>query len=240
MADPLSELPQDTGYLPAHSHVVLIGVAGSHENSARMTRAIYNALANRGYIMTRRTHHYSHNVQADASRASRHSRRRIRSWLYATSLLSQRKRYWSRLLFAYIRDDESLVHLPLHNAYAAFSTRTYALAFALRGFRDIDAPHTAGRQAGRSSAATGLDGQVPSRPGRPPSRSRCHHASRTPLSGCGAQPQGAESSTHSKHKMSESYFLDVPGRRGASAMPGELTPTRSRARVAGPGLWPPA
>jgi len=165
MADPLSELPQDTGYLPAHSHVVLIGVAGSHENSARMTRAIYNALANRGYIMTRRTHHYSHNVQADASRASRHSRRRIRSWLYATSLLSQRKRYWSRLLFAYIRDDESLVHLPLHNAYAAFS-RTYLCtcicATRLPGHRC--APHC--REAGGAQFGSYRIRRPGPRPGR--------------------------------------------------------------------------
>ena len=96
--------PSRHGYLPAHSHVVMIGVAGSHENSARMARTIYNALANRGYIMTRRTHHYSHNVQADASCASRHSRRRIWSWLCVTSLLSQRKRCWPRLSFACIRD----------------------------------------------------------------------------------------------------------------------------------------
>src|SRR5271166_504540 len=62
-----------------------------------------------------------------------------------------------------------------------FPARTYALAFALGGFRDIDAPRTAGRQAGRGLAAAGLGGQVPSRPGRPRSRSRCHHASRTPF-----------------------------------------------------------
>ncbi len=69
--------PSRHGYLLAHSHVVMIGVAESHENNARMTRTIYNALANRGYLMTRITHHYSHNVQADASCASRHSRCRI-------------------------------------------------------------------------------------------------------------------------------------------------------------------
>ena len=72
MADPLGA-PSRHGYLPAHSHVAMIGVAGSRENSDKMTRTIYNALANRGYIMTRLTHHYSHNVQADASGASRHS-----------------------------------------------------------------------------------------------------------------------------------------------------------------------
>ena len=100
--------PSRHGYLPARSHVAVIGVAGSHENSARMTRAIYNALANRGYLLTRRTHHYSHTVEADASCASRHSRRRIRSWLCVTSLLSQRKRCWPRLPSACIRDGTGL------------------------------------------------------------------------------------------------------------------------------------
>ncbi len=47
-----------------------------------------------------------------------------------------------------------------------FPARTYALAFALGGFRDIDTPRTAGRQAGRSLAATGLDVQVPVQAGQ--------------------------------------------------------------------------
>ena len=52
----------------------MIHVAGSHENGAKMTRTIYKALANRAYMVTRITHHYSHDVKTGASGISCRSR----------------------------------------------------------------------------------------------------------------------------------------------------------------------
>jgi len=243
MADPLSELPQDTGYLPAHSHVAMIGVAGSHENSARMTRTIYNALVNRGHIMTRRTHHYSHNVQADASCASRHSRRRIRSWLYATSVLSERERCWSRLPSACIRDGKALVHGPLHNAHSAFSCTylcTCICPMQLPGHRR--APHC--RETDRRGAVWQLPDQAarsPSRPGRPRLGPGVitHRELPSRVVALSLKVQSLARIV-SKQCQRVTFRMDL-GLRSASGrpVPGELTPTRSRARVAGPGPWPP-
>ena len=218
----------------------MIGVAGNHENNARMTRTIYNALANRGYLMTRIRHHYSHDVQTDAPRASRHSQRRRHVGLYATSLQSQRKRCWPRLPFTCIRGGRGgLAHGP-SRIYVAFSCTVLMhciCSMRLPGHRC--APHC--REAGGAQfGSCRIRRPVPVQAERAASRSRCYHASRTPLSGGGAWPQGVESSTHSKGHDQRATFRLYPGGtacRVASA-PGELTPARSRACVAGPGLWP--
>jgi len=115
----------------------------------------------------------------------------------------------------------ALVHGLLRNAYAAFSCTylcTCICFMRLAGHRCAPQWRATG---GAQFGSYRIRRPGPVQAGQALSRSRCHHASRTPLSGCGAQPQGAESSTHSKHIVSESHFSGyTPGcaaRRVASA-----------------------
>jgi hypothetical protein len=87
-----------------------------------------------------------------------------------------------------------------------FPARTYALASALCGFPGQRCAPRCREAGGAQFGSCRIRRPGPVQAGHAPSRSRCHHASRTPLSDGGAQPQGAESSTHSKLIVPESYF----------------------------------
>ena len=173
----------------------MIHVAGSHENGAEMTRTIYMALANRAYMVTRITHHYSHDVKTGASGISCRSRAGCDIGPAPRRCYRSGNGAASGVLFARIRDGNGSCEDHWAILTRHFPARTYALAFALSGGAE-QAAVTAGRQAGRNLAAR--------RPGPRLGPGVTHRG--TPLPGCGARLQAEDCSTHSKYNVSERHY----------------------------------